>query len=408
MAVPPAGWYKPAASALLFLAGADGQGAEANRASFAGEMTKNSDFEIFLATVPGLEPVLCAEIRGKGFKQPRAVPGGVVIRGGWPEVWRANLWIRGAGRILARLDAFRVLHLAQLDGRARHVAWGSVLRPDVPFRVEASCSGSRIYHSGAAAERIEAAIRDRLGAPASPEAEVVVRARIEHDLCTISVDTSGELLHKRGYKEAVNRAPMRETMAALFLQQCGFDGREPVLDPMCGSGTFVIEAAEIAARLNPGRFRHFAFEKLATFDAEAWQRMREVRSGRIPAVRCYGSDRDAGAVAMSRANAERAGVADGTEFQQRTISDVVAPAGPPGLVIANPPYGTRIGDRTALFPLYRALGQTLMSRFTGWRVGIVTSEAMLAQATGLPFLPATAPVPHGGLRVSLFRTGPLP
>jgi len=368
-------------------------------------MTKDKDFEIFLATAPGLEPVLCAEVRGKGFKQPKPVPGGVVTKGGWPEVWRANLWIRGAGRVLARIDSFRVLHLAQLDGRARRVPWGSVLCPDVPFRVEASCTASRIYHSGAAAERIETAIRETLGAPHSPEAEIVVRARIEHDICTLSVDTSGEPLHKRGYKEAVNAAPMRETMASLFLRQCGYDGTEPVVDPMCGSGTFVIEAAEIAARLNPGRSRHFAFEKLATFDADAWQRMREVRSRRTPAARFYGSDRDAGAIAMSRANAERAGVADCTEFRQSAVSEVLAPAGPPGLVIVNPPYGTRIGERDKLFPLYRALGQVLMSRFTGWRVGLITSEPRLAYATGLPFLPPGAPVPHGGLRVSLFQTG---
>ncbi len=291
-------------------------------------MTQDKDFEIFLAAAPGLEPVLCAEVRGKGFKQPKPVPGGVVLKGGWPEVWRANLWIRGAGRVLARIDSFRVVHLAQLDSRARRVAWNSVLRPDVPFRVEASCTASRIYHSGAAAERIETAIRETLGAPHSPDAEILVRVRIEHDICTISVDTSGEALHKRGYKEAINAAPMRETMASLFLQQCGYDGAEPVLDPMCGSGTFVIEAAEIAARLNPGRARHFAFEKLATFDAAAWQRMREVKSRRTPAARFYGSDRDAGAIAMSRANAERAGVSDYTEFRQATISEVLAPAGP--------------------------------------------------------------------------------
>jgi putative N6-adenine-specific DNA methylase len=370
-------------------------------------MTKDQDFEIFLATAPGLEEALCAEVRGKGFKQPKAVPGGVVTRGGWPEVWRANLWIRGAGRVLARIDSFRAVHLAQLDSRARRVPWGSVLRADTPFRVEASCAGSRIYHSGAAAERIETAIRETLGAPLSPEAGILVRVRIEDDLCTLSVDTSGEPLHKRGYKQEVNPAPLRETMAALFLQQCGFDGGEPMLDPMCGAGTFVIEAAEIAARLNPGRARHFAFEQLAGFDAEAWARMRAVASRRLPAARCHGSDRDAGAIAMSRANAARAEVTEGTEFHQATISDLLPPEGPPGLVIVNPPYGTRLGERGELVPLYRALGQVLLRRFAGWRVGLITSERRLAQATGLPFLPPGAPVPHGGLRVTLYRTAVL-
>jgi putative N6-adenine-specific DNA methylase len=370
-------------------------------------MTRDGRFEIFLMAAPGLEELLCAEVRSKGFNSAKTVPGGVTVKGGWPEVWRANLWIRGAGRVLAVLASFHALHLGDLKSQARKVPWGDILRPDVPFHVEATCSKSRIYHSGAAAERVEAAIREAIGAPASADAEVLIRVRIEHDLCTLAVDTSGEPLHKRGYKEAVSKAPMRETMASLFLRQCGFDGSEPVVDPMCGSGTFVIEAAEIAARLNPGRRRHFAFEQLATFDAAAWQRMRAASGRRVPPARFYGSDRDAGAIGMARANAERAGVADFTEFRQCTISDVVAPEGLPGLVIVNPPYGARIGDEKKLVPLYRALGQTLMTRFAGWRVGVITSDVKLARATGLRFLPAAAPVPHGGLRVTLFQTAAL-
>jgi len=371
----------------------------------------DSDFEIFLVAPPGLEPVLCAEMKALGFKAPKAVPGGVTVRGGWPDVWRANLEVRGAGRVTARIEAFRVLHLAQLDKRARRVDWARVLRKDAPFRVEASCKSSRIYHSGAAAERIEKAIREELGAPHSLEADITVRVRIENDICSIGVDTSGDLLHKRGFKEAVNKAPMRETLAALFLAQCGYAGAEPVLDPMCGSGTFVIEAAEIAAGLKPGRARHFAFEQLATFDEAAWQAMRE--GGNEPravaaGIRFYGSDRDAGAIAMSKANAERGGVAQLTEFQKLAVSDLARPDGPPGLVIVNPPYGARIGDKNRLSPLYRSLGQVLLTKFSGWRVGLITTEATLARATGLPFTAPFAPVSHGGLRVTLFLTGPLP
>ncbi len=373
---------------------------------YAGEMTTNREFEIFLVATPGLEGPLCAEARAKGF-EAKTVPGGVSLKGGWPEVWRANLVIRGASRILARIGTFRALHLAQLDKRAHKLAWGDVLRRDVPFRVEVSCKSSRIYHSGAAAQRIERAIQEQLGAPSSPDAEVCIKARIEDDLCTIGVDTSGQPLHKRGHKEAVAKAPMRETMAALFLRQCGFDSTQPVVDPMCGSGTFVIEAAEIAAGLEPGRSRHFAFEQFATFDRAAWQRLRGTASATTPAARFYGSDQDAGAIRMSRANAERAGVAGMTEFQQHSIEDLLAPAGPPGLVIVNPPYGDRIGDKALLTSLYRSLGQTLTTRFAGWRVGLVTSEASLAEATGLPFTLTAAPVSHGGLRVTLFRTGPL-
>ncbi|OFW87017.1 MAG: RNA methyltransferase [Alphaproteobacteria bacterium RIFCSPHIGHO2_12_FULL_45_9] len=361
-------------------------------------------FEIFLATAPGLEGLLYDEVRSKGFKQAKNITGGVTIIGGWPEVWRANLWVRGASRVLARIDSFKVLHLAELNQRTREIPWGDLLGSGTSFRVEVTCSKSRIYHSDAAAERIERAIAETLKSQASQDAEITVMARIHHDICTISIDTSGESLHKRGFKESVNKAPMRENMAALFLQQCGYKGTESVFDPMCGSGTFVIEAAEIAMRLNPGRARHFAFEKLANFDLAAWEKMRSVERQISPDLRFYGSDRDEGAVRMSGENAARAGVEKFTEFQQRSISDIVPPTSVPGLVIINPPYGTRIGDKSKLLPLYQTLGKVLHDRFSGWRVGLIATDTALAKATSLPFLPTTEPVQHGGLRVNLFRT----
>lgn len=367
-----------------------------------------TDFEILLVTAPGLEGALLDEAREKRFRDPKPIKGGVTVQGGWPDVWRANLELRGAARVLARIAAFRAMHVAQLDKRSHKVAWGEVLRADQPFWVEASCKASRIYHQGAAAQRITKAIKDTIGADASEDAEVVIKARIDDDLCTISIDTSGASLHKRGHKEAVAKAPMRENLAALFLRQCGFDGHEPVVDPMCGSGTFVIEAAEIAAGLKPGRSRRFAFEQLATFDAAAWNRLRSSTDIRKPDITFHGSDRDAGAVAMSRANAERAGIASLAAFKQQAISDLTPPEGKPGLVIVNPPYGGRIGDRKQLNALYRALGTTLLAKFSGWRVGIITNEESLAEATGLPFKPPSNPVSHGGIRVRLFQTAPLP
>jgi putative N6-adenine-specific DNA methylase len=374
---------------------------------YSGAMTIGSDFEVFLVSPPGLEAVLCAEVLAKDFIDPKPVTGGVLFRGGWPEVWRANLEIRGATRVLARIGAFHAGHLAQLDKLARKFPWGQFLRPDVPVQIEVTCKKSRIYHAGAAAQRIETAIREELGAPISPDAELCIKARFEDNLCTVSIDTSGESLHKRGHKEAIAKAPMRETMASMFLRQCGYDGREPVVDPMCGSGTFVIEAAEIAAGLNPGRSRSFAFEQLVSFDAAAWKNMRDTKRGTKPALHFFGSDRDAGAIRMSRANAARAGVTEFTVFQQHAASNLTPPPGPPGLVIVNPPYGIRIGDKTPLFTLYAALGKTLLTRFAGWRVGLITTDASLAKATGLPFAPPDRPVSHGGLNVQLFQTGRL-
>ncbi len=359
--------------------------------------------EIFLATAPGLEPALADEAAAAGFDAPRAVPGGVETRGGWPEVWRANLELRGAARVLVRIAQFRAPHLAQLDKRTRRVDWAGLLRADVPVRVEATCRKSRIYHAGAAAERIGRA----LGMPLSKEAGIVLKARIEDDLCTISLDTSGEPLHRRGHKRFVGKAPMRETHAALFLRQCGYDGTGPVVDPMCGSGTFVIEAAEIAAGLKPGRSRRFAFELLAGFDADAWHALRGPAPAAAPDLRCFGFDRDDGAIRGSRENAERAGVTGWTAFARQAISELQPPEGPPGLVIVNPPYGGRIGNRKPLFALYDAFGRVMRDRFRGWRVGLVTSDGGLARATGLPFLAPGPPVALGGTRVTLWRTGAL-
>lgn len=385
-----------------------GRGRVAKRRPAAPEIESaftSARFEIFLSVAPGLEPVLVAELSEAGFGGGRAETGGVTIVGTWSDVWRANLEIRGAAHVLARLDAFHVDHLADLDRRARQMPWAKVLRRDIPARVEATCRRSRIYHSGAAAERFERAIREELGAPISKEAGVVVKVRLDNDLCTVAVDTSGEPLHRRGHKEAVAKAPMRETLAALFLRQCGYCGMETVVDPMCGSGTFVIEAAEIAAGLAPGRSRHFAFEDLATFDSTVWERMKAERKPRdVSPLRFCGSDRDPGAIRMSRANADRAGVAMLTMFALTPVDALMPPDGPPGLVVVNPPYGARIGEARHLAAVYEALGRTLKSRFQGWRVGLVTTDDNLARAARLPFGPPGPPVLHGGLRIKLYQT----
>ncbi|MFS4582217.1 THUMP domain-containing class I SAM-dependent RNA methyltransferase [Phaeobacter sp. C3_T13_0] len=376
-------------------------------------MDTNDTFEIFLTAPPGMEQTLQREAVEIGFSGAKTVPGGVTLEGDWADVWRANLQLRGAARVLARIGSFRAFHLAQLDKRARKFPWSDVLRADVPVRVETTTNKkSKIYHAGAATQRIERAISEELGAEISAEAPIAVKLRIEDNLCTFSVDTSGEGLHKRGHKTAVGKAPMRENLAALFLRDCGFTGDEPVVDPMCGSGTFVIEAAEIAKGLFPGRSRSFAFEQMASFDSVAWEALRAKQETRETSARFYGSDRNAGAVEMATANAERAGLAELVQITQHAVSDltppVLDPNGEPGLVIVNPPYGARIGNKKLLYALYAALGETLMSRFSGWRVGIVTSETSLAKATKLPFKPFGAPVAHGGLKIRLFQTGPLP
>lgn len=367
-------------------------------------MTTTAPLEIFCVCPPGLEQTLCAEIAEKGFTDPVASPGGVTIFGGWPDVWRVNLELRGAVRVLVRLGSFMAFHLAQLDKRARKFPWGDVLRPDVPVKVQVTTKASKIYHAKAATQRIETALSESHGITLDAEAALVIKVRIDDNQVTISLDSSGEALHMRGHKEAVGKAPMRENLAAMFLRQCGYDGTGPVVDPMCGSGTFLIEAAEIAAGLQPGRSRSFAFEKLASFDEGIFAQMRRAAPETEGPVAFYGSDRDQGAIRNASSNAERAGVSGMTTFACHGAAEVRPPDGPPGLVIVNPPYGARIGNKKLLYALYGSFGQTMLTHFKGWRVGLITSEPSLAKTTGLPWKPLDPPVAHGGTKIWLWQT----
>lgn len=365
-------------------------------------MTAQAD--IYAITLPGLEAVLADEARAQGFVLGAVSPGGVEIVGGWPEVIRANLELRCATRVLWRMGSFMAFHLAQLDKRARRFEWGALLDPAVPVRVEVATSRrSKIYHAGAATERVAGGL-EAAGFTVSPEAELIVKVRIDDNRVVISADTSGAPLHKRGTKQAVGKAPLRETLAAAFLLQCGFDGTQAVFDPMCGSGTFVLEACERAAGLQAGRARGFAFEQFRGFDPAHLADHRVMEPRATPEVSFAGSDRDANVVRMAQENAERAGVGAFVRFDQEQMTDAAPPPGPPGLVMINPPYGARIGNKKELYPVYARLGAVLRTRFAGWRVGLVTSEPSLARASDLPFADEGPPIAHGGLRVKLYRT----
>lgn len=367
-----------------------------------------STFEIFLVTLPGLEEFLAAEVREQGFKKPVVISGGVLIQGGWPEVWRANLVLRGASKVLARIGEFRAHHLAQLDKHARKFPWSDFLLPNHRVKVEVSTNKkSEIYHSGAAEQRFERAIAETFGAPIAArleDADILIKVRIARNLVIISLETSGRALHKRGYKQALGKAPLRETIAAMTLRACGYKRTEPLLDPMCGSGTYVIEAVELAGNLMAGRERNFAFEKLASYEAAAVKKMKDNWFTRAPAGHFYGFDKDAGVIEAAKANAARAGVGNACHFAAQSLSKLQTPDGPPGLVMINPPYGERIGNKKALSSLYREFGDVMQQRFTGWRVGLVTSDDALAQSTKLPWSRVSAPIPHGGLKIKLYQT----
>jgi putative N6-adenine-specific DNA methylase len=266
------------------------------------------------------------------------------------------------------------------------------------------------------AERIVNGISDRLGRPAklvtTDEENKSARpnflvVRVENDRCLISLDASGALLHFRGYRQATAKAPLRETLAATMILSSGWTPDRSLIDPFCGSGTIPIEAALIARKIAPGRRRNFAFMDWQKFDRTEWDALLDQADSmmidHIPAS-IQGSDRDAGAIEASRANAERAGVLNDIEFSERAMS-AIEPSGS-GDVITNPPYGQRVGGastRDDVRDLYAQLGKVLRVKCAGWRAAMLSSDVHWEYATGLKFQPITR-FNNGGIKVRYVQT----
>jgi putative N6-adenine-specific DNA methylase len=405
-------------------------------------------FTCFAVAAPGLEPFTAQELERlgltplPGFAPPLPSPeplvqergegpgvrgeaGGVEFPASLHALYRANLHLRTASRVLVRLGMFYAAAFSELRKKADRLPWERYLLPGQPVALRVTCHKSRLYHSGAVAERVAGAIEDHLGRPSpyrakggddetpeNPEAQLIV-VRLVHDQCTISVDSSGALLHRRGYRLATAKAPLRETLAAGMLFASGWDMASPLLDPFCGSGTIAIEAALMARNIPPGRGRRFAFMDWPGFDAALWQSLlehvetrddsprSEAERDRASLPMIIASDRDAGAIAAAQANAARAGVADGIKFSRRAVS-AIEPPSQPGWVVTNPPYGVRASGNKDLRNLYAQFGHVLRARCPGWHVAMLSGSAQLAKSVGLDF-DEGLPLVNGGLKVRLMR-----
>ena len=365
---------------------------------------------MFAVAAPGIEAVLAREVAAlPGVRDVRTVAGGVEFAGDPDVLYRANLWLRTATRILVRVGSFEAREFAKMRRRAGTLPWERFVDPARPVTISASQSGSRLYHTGGIAENLGSAIADRLRETLptreSGEGEAQkVLVRGVSDVFTVSVDSSGELLHRRGWRQEIAHAPLRETLAAALLLLCGWDPSTPLVDPMCGAGTLPLEACAIAMRLAPGLARKFAFASWPTFDAARFAALHdEAEAARLPAppAPIVGSDRSPAAVTAATHNAERAGLAAHVTLVQSELEDLAPPPGP-GTVIMNPPYGRRLGDPRALRSLYGAIGRALRARFAGWRAALLVSDARLVDAVGARVL-AEHPLSNGGLRVRLLE-----
>ena len=371
-----------------------------------------TNFRLFAVTAPGLEPYAAQELRAFSAIGVHATVGGVEFGGERRDVYRTNLHVRTASRILVRLGEFYATAFSELRKKAGRLPWEQFLAPGQPVAIKVTCHKSRLYHSDAVAERVAGAIEDRLGqntprqtgndeAESNPAQLIVVR--LNHDRCLISVDSSGELLHRRGYRLATAKAPLRETLAAGIVMASGWTRDAPLVDPFCGSGTIAIEAALLAKHLAAGRARRFAFMDWPGFEAALWQSLLEAANPQSVSTppRILASDRDAGAIDSARANAERAGVADCIEFSRRAVSTIEPPAGP-GWVVTNPPYGVRVSQDRDLRNLYAQFGNVLRAKFLGWQVAVLSNSAQLLGQVGLNFDQSISLI-NGGLKVRLVK-----
>ncbi len=330
---------------------------------------------LFAIAAPGLEGVVAEELRERGFGGVREVPGGVGFDG---DALRANRALATPTRILRRVATFPAEDFIGLERGVYAAGQWLEAFGDVGFTVSAASHRSKLYHTGAIEERVAARV------PAGP---LEMQVRIDRDVCTLSVDTSGELLHKRGWRLETGAAPLRETLAAALLRMAGWRPGMPLFDPMCGSGTFLIEAATWAAGLAPGRLRSFACESFCLpSETPTW-----------PAVptAIAGSDRARPAVDAARRNAERAGVTVGLSVLEAAHANPGDT--PPGLVMANPPYDRRAaGGAHALERLRLALN----GPFSAWKAAVLLPAEVDARGFERP-ITGRFPMQNGGIPVAL-------
>ena len=353
------------------------------------------------ACAPGLEHLVVDELEALGVRPDRPAAAQVPFGASYRQLYLACLRSAVASRVQVRVARFPARTFAALEREAAAVDWSPWTAGGGTFRVVAV--KSRLFHTAAVAERLQRA--------AGGEGATPFVVRLDHDHVTISADASGDPLHRRGWRLATAKAPLRPTLAAAALRSIGWDGATPLIDPLCGSGTIAIEAAGLAAGLAPGRLRPFAFQSWPCFAPGTWASvLGEARAaGRpAPSAAILASDRDGGACAAAAANAARAGVP--LDVRQQPLSDLDPPAGPPGWLVANPPWGVRTGaDRDGsgadLRDLYAALGQVVRERLAGWGVALLVADPRLAQATGLPLAHRWSTL-AGGTRIHLLTAAP--
>jgi len=372
------------------------------------------EHEFLAVCAPGLEGTCRGELSALGFKGLAVIRGGVVFSGRLEAGYSANLRLRSAGRVLMRVDRFRAGAYEELFSKTRKILWETLLEPGTPLSFRTVVRYSRAGHT----EKVEKAVLDGiqtrfselgLEMPTASEPEISskrfsaiqeVYVRMEGNHCLLSLDMSGPPLHLRGYRRDVHRAPLRETMAAGLLLMMNWRPDEPLLDPMCGSGAFPIEAGLMGKNRAPGLHRDFVFTRWSCFRRKSWEyllREAEKSERDAPPARILGRDRDPEAIRAAEENLRRTGIDERVAFETADFFETVAPLDC-GALAMNPPYGKRVSTGSDPVKLYREIGKKIRADYYGWRVLILVPGWRSAQA--LRLTPRkTVHLDHGGFRV---------
>lgn len=351
--------------------------------------------ESFFATcAPGLEPLLHAEARALKLPKLEQQTGGVYFEGTLADAARANLWLRTAVRVLLRLLRFQAAAADELYRGTAAIDWARFLEPEGRLVVAAHSNESVLDHTLFVEQRVKDAIcdqfREKTGKRPSVDKEAPdlgVHVHLFRDRCSLLVDTSGESLHKRGWRRFQGRAPLAETLAAALVLDSGWDRRSPLVDPFCGSGTLLVEAAWLALGIAPGSLRErFAFERWKEWEPGLSARMRadakrsEQRSGKLI---LRGSDADEATLAGARTNVAAAGLEGKVVLERGRAETQEYKRGWNAWLAINLPYGERIGDERELEGTFRQFGAQLRERCQGWHATLLSGNPKLTQALGL-------------------------
>lgn len=375
-------------------------------------MTQNNVPNRYFATCPrGLEQLLADELMQVGAKSIKPTDGGVSFDGDWAVCYAANLHSRVATRILWQVARGKYINEEDLFEAAYKLNWPQWFDVKYDFMVKVTGVKCPLKSLEFATLKVKDAVCDkfRLVVGSRPYIDtktpaVRIHAYLEAEEYQFYLDTSGAALYQRGNRGASIEAPLRENLAAGILKLSGWQVGQPILDPMCGSGTFLLEAAMVALDIAPGHKRSFGFETLKNFEPQVWSKLKNQAASKVKAVsfqKIYGSDVDLRAVRIAKSNLEEAGLLAVVQLTHVDILNVVAPDDS-GVLVANPPYGVRIGEEDALADLYPKMGEVLKRKFAGWNAYFLTNDLTMPKLMRLT--PSKRmPLYNGPLECRLFE-----